>query len=466
LLKKQSVSVYDPQLSRTGEITDNKIKTKPSILSPIKSFAINGLFGRENLKITFPAPCKILIAENGRGKTTVLNCLYALLSGNLNKLRKLPFESLLLIDKQGTQFLLKKEWLLSQENPAEESQQLLSIRDSLTAEEFEWSQTQAKISRRESLRGEKRFLSMATKARIPFSLFWEILYQSSDSQVQEECLETLRLIKKTFPARLFYFPTYRRIEENPFASELTIAFANQKDSLIQFGMSDVQERIKTKIKIITQSVLQWIADNNRQALEQLVDPVKVSDAMLERVKNLEQMEIVLDRLGESLSKEKVLALVSSPRIKAQKYNNLVALLCRLLDSYEQQKVHDAAIIGFITTCNHYLVDKRFIYDANQVTVELRDEKNDFPLELEQLSLGEKQIVSLFSFFYLEEFSECFVLFDEPELSISMEWQKRLLPDILATGRCSFLLAATHSPFIIDNELSAHTVALDEYFQRR
>ena len=43
------------------------------------------------------------------------------------------------------------------------------------------------------------------------------------------------------------------------------------------------------------------------------------------------------------------------------------------------------------------------------------------------------------------------MIDEPELSLSIDWQRRLLPDIIRSGNCNMLLAVTHSPFIFENE---------------
>jgi predicted ATP-binding protein involved in virulence len=45
-----------------------------------------------------------------------------------------------------------------------------------------------------------------------------------------------------------------------------------------------------------------------------------------------------------------------------------------------------------------------------------------------------------------------LIVDEPELSLSVPWQKTLLPDILNTGNCQHIFAVTHSPFIFSNEL--------------
>jgi predicted ATP-dependent endonuclease of OLD family len=55
-----------------------------------------------------------------------------------------------------------------------------------------------------------------------------------------------------------------------------------------------------------------------------------------------------------------------------------------------------------------------------------------------------------------------LIIDEPELSLSIEWQEMILPDILKSGKCKSLIAATHSPFIFDNELDDCAHSLDEF----
>jgi predicted ATP-binding protein involved in virulence len=82
------------------------------------------------------------------------------------------------------------------------------------------------------------------------------------------------------------------------------------------------------------------------------------------------------------------------------------------------------------------------------------------MPLDKLSSGEKQIISIFSRLYLEDSSPVAILFDEPELSLSMEWQRKLLQDIVDSDKCIFLLAATHSPFIFDNDLDQFASLLD------
>jgi hypothetical protein len=40
--------------------------------------------------------------------------------------------------------------------------------------------------------------------------------------------------------------------------------------------------------------------------------------------------------------------------------------------------------------------------------------------------------------------------------------KQLLPDIIHSNKCAFLLSVTHSPFIFDNELDKYAIGMDTY----
>src|SRR5271170_3642807 len=72
------------------------------------------------------------------------------------------------------------------------------------------------------------------------------------------------------------------------------------------------------------------------------------------------------------------------------------------------------------------------------------EESTREIKLSHLSSGEKQIVSLFSHLYLSGGDQYFVLIDEPELSLSVPWQRRFLVDIRSASFCVGLVAVTHS----------------------
>lgn len=64
---------------------------------------------------------------------------------------------------------------------------------------------------------------------------------------------------------------------------------------------------------------------------------------------------------------------------------------------------------------------------------------------DKLSAGEKQMLS---FLCYNVFSEGTIIFiDEPELSLHVDWQRRLFPTLLEKGQRNQFFVATHSPFI-------------------
>ena len=157
---------------------------------------------------------------------------------------------------------------------------------------------------------------------------------------------------------------------------------------------------------------------------------EVSDEIYSQLKHNE-IEIILNRLRRNLSEQdrnNILGILSSKSLKDKK--DLVFFLLKLSDIYNKQKEIDLRIKTFVEICNNYLENKHFIFNESLVSVTL---ERTFPkqdvMPLSSLSSGEKQIVSIFSKIYLQDFKNCILLFDEPELSLTLGWQRNLLPDL-------------------------------------
>jgi len=117
---------------------------------------------------------------------------------------------------------------------------------------------------------------------------------------------------------------------------------------------------------------------------------------------------------------------------------------------------------FVNICNKYLFRKKIILIPEKFDWYIEKE-NKKRVTLDNLSSGEKQIVSVFAQLYLKDDKDLIIVFDEPELSISMEWQKMLIPDMLRSNKIKQLIIATHSPFIFDDEeLFKNTIDIDDY----
>jgi hypothetical protein len=285
-------------------------------------------------------------------------------------------------------------------------------------------------------------------------------------KVKSSAQDKLEKISKNINLKTLYLPTYRRVEE-----DIRSFSSSRKNSLyenisINFGMSDVQESIEKITSEILSSSVEWFSKINGEMLSQLVTGFLVTSEMKDSISDPKAVEIVLERIGKHISephKRQILDLVESGEIHTE-HDPLIYFVSNLLKVYEQQQENDEAIQSFTTVCNKYLADKEIIYDESNVTIDIVRKKNQRTVDIESLSSGEKQIISLFALLYLQKKENLAIFFDEPELSLSMEWQKTLLPDIVNSGKCKFLFATTHSPFIFENELEDHTVDLFEYIE--
>jgi predicted ATPase len=452
--------------------------TYSAISQPIAEFSISKLHGERNVKISFDESVKIIVAENGCGKTTILNCLYALLYGNYVKFVTLEFENISLQFKSGRGFKLRKVDFIPQLDQITHLGMLQHFKSFLTTDNIAILYMDYKSLSRESIRNSYQFsiALVEVKKRFGVNFVDENLIQWLDAlnnelagaEIYGSDLNNARLIiKDEFPFDAIYLPTYRRIEEDlRNLTSIPIGMDVNK-AAIQFGMSDVKASFDQITAEIRNSSLEWYAKINGQMLDQLITVVDLPKDTSDSFSDMEGLRIVLERTGSNMSpqnKENIRNLILSKEISEDRYAPLAYFLSNLMKVYEQQKDNDNAIKKFTERCNKYLVGKEVHYNESAVEISIKRKKNNHTVLIDTLSSGEKQIISLFSRLFLTKSKQVAIFFDEPELSLSLEWQKQLLPDILESGVCAFLICMTHSPFIFENELAPYTVGLDQYIE--
>jgi len=445
--------------------------------SPLKQFEIKGLLGDRNVRIDFDDPETILIADNGTGKTTLLGIVYAVLSGRLERLRRLDFSEITVSFENKKIIHIPKASIQARINPRLQRllgsqlkrvppklvEHLAGLATLLPFDEF----------RRQPVLAEfRRYAGSAST--IPPSMLFEILRDYGaqadlltglDSAHPKRIEEAVQNIAENFPYQVLYFPTYRRIEEEIENLGYSRSETSDSEGLIHFGMNDVMVRIKTISDRIKNLSVEWFSKINGQMLSQLVDGIVVETKDYARLADKSALQLVLDRIGSSISethKSHIIDLVERQAITAPEHATLAYFLSNLIQVYDHQKSLDNAIKQFVSVCNGYLTDKEFRYNEGKVEILVYQKRNEKEIDLSRLSSGEKQIISLFSRLYLEDMGDIAILFDEPELSLSVDWQRKLLPDVLRSGRCKFLLATTHSPFIFENELDVKAKDLTQF----
>lgn len=75
-------------------------------------------------------------------------------------------------------------------------------------------------------------------------------------------------------------------------------------------------------------------------------------------------------------------------------------------------------------------------------------KEDYEIPISQLSSGEKQLIILLTETLLQKNQQTLFIADEPELSLHIEWQRKVISSIIALNPNSQIIIATHSPEIV------------------
>ena len=145
-------------------------------------------------------------------------------------------------------------------------------------------------------------------------------------------------------------------------------------------------------------------------------------------------------------------------------------LGKLNEIVDITKSIERPVENFIDACNRYLsttepstelsdrttrlvpIDAKALrMKRKNLSVYVESLPQSVSISLDALSSGEKQMISLLAKLYLYP-KKKIVLIDEPELSLSIDWQRGILVDVLLSPLCEQVVAITHSPFVFDNAL--------------
>lgn len=449
---------------------------------------ILGLFGRYNVEIPFDKQVNIFIGENGLGKTTILNCIYYILEKKFVKLAGINFSEIHVKFKNEaneykiTSFDIAKYNQRRRGHPMNYlDEEMMYIIDKLI-DSSNFSSHEA-LENNDEL--ELIIRNFAQKMEMPFALarrkvlnYFETKYISKIGDIKSgdksKVDNLIKAIAKNINHRIIYLPTYRRIEDDLTTLNIRSEELNKSELLIRFGMSDVKISIERILEKIRSEAMKGFTEMTGVLLKQYADGQDIisisNDRLLYNI-DVETVKIVLDRVGNEIEqtyKTKILDLIKRDEIYSYQYLYLLNLIGKLIANYDLQKRYDDRIKKFSDTCNKYLRNKHFNYNQSTLTLEIYLENddgiNEKTIELTQLSSGEKQIVSLFSKLYLESDDKSIVIIDEPELSLSLQWQQMLLPDIMRTENCELLLTVTHSPFIFENEFDYDAKEIRKYIK--
>jgi len=446
-------------------------------MTRLTSFRLNGLYGYKSLGVSSAEKAAIVLAENGVGKTTLLNTLYALLSGRTSRLISTDFREAVLTFG-ATEIVFNKELAFKSSNSFDMGQ-LLSKRPARELVEYGARPEQLIELLTSYVEGGQ---SKASRLPVFRRLFTSSPFDEDDIFQRLERLRSVmydsgymsefrkKVIEAMEGVQVLYLPTYRRIEANfedvslarnapkrRVAAELSET-EPERDELIFFGLADVEEKLGAMTQFIQRSMVEAYSRLSGNLIDTLLD-TRQYQLELDEAFDLEAVRLMLGRLGKSntVTEDNLERAIKGANLADERYRPLAYFLRELLKSYEASRPQELAIEAFATVVNGYLTagevpEKSVKFDKVRLKVEIWHDTLQRALPFGSLSSGEKQIVSVFARLLLDYERRYLILIDEPELSLSIEWQRRFLPDILETQSCSQLIAITHSPFVFENGL--------------
>lgn len=452
----------------------------------LTSFRVVGLHGRKTVDVYPKENRLVLIGENGTGKSTLANFIYYFLTKQWERIHEHKFK-VIEATLNGRQLSITPEQL-------EQHLHRASIRRSLHLPKsalLRWNAFSSRLSSAQIIhmrRDTETLRLYAREAGLPVSFVSEMLDATVHDQAEPTEIQRITdEISSVVTEQFLYLPTYRRIEHDlqwifrggeidmdELRKSLVGGGSEAYVELVHFGMEDVEQKIQARMAHLKDNFRAGLNNLTGSYLHEVIQGAyqRASFEDLRQI-DLRVLDSILSRIPDETlpptDKVYLKEKVSHFAVAYEQSDNIVAhFLLKLLTLHRQQEEKESDVRTFIDVCNVYLTGKKLVYDnaKYEIAIEITDDaaasnENHETLRLRMLSSGEKQIISLFSHIYLSTERRFFVIIDEPELSLSVAWQRRFLPDILKTGKCEGLVAVTHSPFIWQNEMEEFVHTLHE-----
>lgn len=194
-----------------------------------------------------------------------------------------------------------------------------------------------------------------------------------------------------------------------------------------------------------------VTEEEKQKLIQAFDQAELLDKdMLRRIdEHFAEAENAIQRIKESLKENKRDVDVDDVMIipLIMRTNNLIRLAEKLEDDRRELF---KPLTKFGEIVNSFLLNKE-IHINDSGTLEITSSHGMLRrFTADKLASGEKQILILLTQALLKENEPVVYVADEPELSLHVTWQEKLLDSLLSLAGQIQIIIATHSPDIVGN----------------
>lgn len=397
----------------------------------IMSVEIDGFWQRLNAKCTFNEDVNIIIGRNGTGKTTFMNILNSILSVDLESMNSNEFEKAEVILRDGRKTkkikVLKKESNTSPFSTIE--YQVSSKKYSVKVINTDDRRISATYRRRvleesEEVRnalGGLVSLSSLSVYRLRNGEDYEIRDKYGLKLINPIDFRLSQLLQNLTKYQLDLSQHAREIANN-LQKDVLASILYSKDDLDDVYAFDFEKEQEKTNLISAYGQLNAMDMNIRKKISYHVDNIdKTFTAIKSTKKGDTSAHIDFRSLEAHRKTQKIIKMSLRSKVMTEEIFAPIEL--------------------FLETLREFIIDKEFTFNAG----ELKISNTSGGIIPEYLSSGEKQLLILFIETLLQRQQQYVFLADEPELSLHIAWQRKIIPAIKKLNPNAQIIAATHSP---------------------
>lgn len=427
----------------------------------IKDVEVKGFWGRTGAAASFFTDVTIFIGLNGTGKTTFINLISAVLTVDLFQLSSLQFEEITINLIEPNKKSKRKITVVNSQEPS-------SAFNAYSIYEYKVGTRTYTVS-----------LTPDARLRKPLSEKESLRYLSPDTR--REYMSLKREISSL--VEISQISVYRQVTSESFEGD-----PRQRATAVDERLQQLFERFsRYQLKLETQ-LNERSTRFQQEALGSLLYNEEFDEFDSHRLQDISEMDLETqgDRLSSAFKelgiqgkseqitkhidklRDALKGLKESPKIVS--VNNVFALPLiyrtnRIIDLLNKSEEDKKKIIEprqrFFDTLRSFMTNKKFQYDNKFGALFFSlDGVAEDTFIWSSLSSGEKQLLIQFMEVVLQEGKSLIFIADEPELSLHVTWQEKLLKALRDLNENAQLIVATHSPDIVA-EFSENVIDMEK-----
>jgi predicted ATP-dependent endonuclease of OLD family len=406
----------------------------------LEKVEIKGFWGDRSISIDFFKDVNFFIGVNGSGKTTVINIIAAALSADFSTLDRLPFSvvTLYLTETKGRRKpVIEVEKKESEKSPY--SSIVYRIKEKASDKFVTYSLDEYEeemLLRRGIPRNHQAFAKFRGRGIIAklteiTNVSWLSIHRTTNimQRKAEESFESSvdqKLDELSLQLAKYFSVLAAKVSEEiaEFQRSMIVSLlTEQTESTVLSSVKtlNLDEEKKALIDILTRLN---IPKGAKAKLDKHYDEVSDARVKLEAGGPL--------RLGEIM-----------PLISAYRSHRIVQDWSRLLD--KQASIQYPRTI-FLEVLNNLFERKKI--DINQKNELEATTTSGKKMSIRGLSSGEKQLVIILGEALLQQSAPWIYIADEPELSLHVKWQEKLIESLRQLNPKAQIICATHSPDVV------------------